>query len=179
MNRTTLAYAATTMGAAALALGACSSGGGAAKTVTVTATPSTAGGTTTTAAKPTVAATATQAAVSGLPAPPSGATALQTSDTNGVQYARYSTSEQPNQVVAYYTQAWQGQGYTMNQSGGGGGGWGKYGGADAGATGSKSGSYVDVQSGGSTSGPTYFEVCMGTNQSAVNECGNQSNSGSS
>lgn len=178
MTRKRLAYAATTMGAAALALGACSSGGGAAKTVTVTATPS--GGSGGSSAPVSVAPTATQAAVSGLPTPPSGSTALQTSNTDGVQYARYSTtSQQPPQVVAYYTQQWQNQGYTMTQSGGGGGGWGKYGGADAGATGTKSGSYVDVQAGGSTSGPTYFEVCMGADQSAVNNCGNQSHSGSS
>lgn len=83
-----------------------------------------------------------------MPAAPSGAQLLQTSNTNGVQYARYSTSEQPAQVISYYSSAWQGQGYTMTNSGGGGGGWGNYGGADAGATGSKAGVYVDVQSGG-------------------------------
>ena len=126
-----------------------------------------------------MAATATAAAVS-FPAPPSGATTLQTSNSNGVEYARYSNpSQQPDQIVSFYTSAWQGEGFTMTNTGGGGGGYGKYGGADAGAEGNKDGSYVNVQAGGSTSGPTYFEVCMGPNQSAVNECGNQSNSGSS
>lgn len=181
MNRSQAIWAATSVGAVSLVLSACSSGSGS-STVTVTATPSAAATTaaaTTAAAPASVAPEATSAPVTGMPSPPAGAQLLQTSDTNGVQYARYSTSEQPAQVVSYYSSAWQSEGYTMNNSGGGGGGWGKYGGADAGATGSKSGSYVDVQSGGSTSGPTYFEVCMGPDQSAVNQCGNSSNSGTS
>ncbi len=171
------------IGAVALALAACSSGSSGSSTVTVTAT-----------ATPTAAATqaavplatepvkpaATKAALTGLPAAPGGSSLLQTSNNNGVQYARYaSNSEQPAQIVSYYSSAWQKEGYAMTSSGGGGGGYGKYGGADAGASGTKAGSYVNVQAGGSTSGPTYFEVCQGPNQSAVNECGNQSKSGSS
>ena len=177
MNRHRAILTATSVGAVSLALGACSSGSSA-PTVTVTATPS-AAATTAAAAPAAVAPEATAAPVDGMPAAPSGAQLLQTSNTNGVQYARYSTSEQPAQVISYYSSAWQGEGYTMTNSGGGGGGWGKYGGADAGATGSKAGAYVDVQSGGSTSGPTYFEVCMGANESAVDQCGNSSNSGTS
>ncbi|MDQ1246694.1 MAG: hypothetical protein QG597_1062 [Actinomycetota bacterium] len=178
--------AATTIGAVALAVTGC--GGSSSSTVTVTATAPAAetsaaapASTASSAPKATasVAATATEDAVS-FPAPPAGSTTLQTSNDNGVEYARYSNaSEQPAAVVSYYSGKWQAEGYTMTNTGGGGGGYGKYGGADAGAEGSKSGSYVNVQSGGSTSGPTYFEVCMGSNQSAVNECGNQSNSGSS
>ena len=177
MNRNRALFTATSVGAVSLALSACGSGSGS-STVTVTATPS-APSAAAAAATVSVAPEATSAPVTGMPAAPSGAQLLQTSNTNGVQYARYSTSEQPPQVVSYYSSAWQAEGYTMTNSGGGGGGWGKYGGADAGATGSKSGSYVDVQSGGSTSGPTYFEVCMGANESAVDQCGNSSNSGTS
>lgn len=176
--------AATSLGAVALAVTGC--GGSSSSTVTVTATSPPAetsaaapAETSAAAAAPSVAATATQAAVS-FPAPPSGSTTLQTSNSNGVEYARYSNaSEQPAAIVSFYSGQWQNEGYTMTNTGGGGGGYGKYGGADAGAEGSKSGSYVNVQAGGSTSGPTYFEVCMGPNESAVNECGNQSNSGTS
>lgn len=167
---------ASSVGAVALALGACSSGSSGSTTVTVTATPSAAPSSA--AAKPSVEPSATAASVS-LPAAPAGASVLQTSNNNGVQYARYSTSEQPAQVVSYYSGQWQNEGYAITNTGGGGGGWGKYGGSDAGATGSKSGSFVAVQAGGSTQGPTYFEVCQGANQQAVDECGNSSKSGSS
>ncbi len=178
--------AAASVGAAALALAGCSSGSSESTTVTVTATPSAAESTsaapaTSAAAAPSasVAESATSAAVS-FPAPPAGSTTLQTSNANGVEYARYSNSgQQPEQVVSFYSQEWQNEGYSMTSSGGGGGGYGKYGGADAGATGTKDGSYVNVQAGGSTSGPTYFEVCMGPDESAVDQCGNQSNSGTS
>ena len=171
------------IGAVALALAACSSGSSGSSTVTVTAT-ATPTAVATQAAAPLktepVKPEATKAALTGLPAAPAGSSVQQTSNNNGVQYARYANnSEGPTEIVAYYSAAWQKEGYAMTNSGGGGGGYGKYGGADAGASGTKTGSYVNVQAGGSTSGLTYFEVCQGSNQSAVNECGNQSKSGSS
>ena len=165
-----------TIGVATLLAGCGSQGTQPAVTVTATAPPT--GAPTSAAPKP-VAPTATAAKLQGLPAAPVGATQLQTSNSGGVQYARYSTSEQPDQIVSYYTSQWQQEGYRMQNGGGGGGGWGKYGGSDAGATGSKTGSYVDVQAGGSTQGPTYFEICQGPNAQAVDNCGNSSNSGSS
>ena len=182
MNSNRAMAAAMGMGVAALALSACSSGSGSQSTVTVTASapateaPATAAAT---QAAKSVAPSATQDQLNGLPPAPAGSSLLQTSTDNGAQYARYSTSEAPTQVVAYYTGKWQAEGYQIQSTGSGGGGYGKYGGADAGASGSKSGSYVNVQAGGSTQGPTYFEICQGPNQSAVNECSNDSKSGSS
>lgn len=117
-------------------------------------------------------ATSAPAGSSGLPTPPSGASELNSSDNNGVQYARYSIEgQQPSQVVDYYTNLWQGEGYTISSSGGGGGGWGQYGGSGAGASGSKAGTYIAVQAGGQSGSTTYFEVCQGANEQAVDECG--------
>jgi hypothetical protein len=67
------------------------------------------------------------------------------------------------------------QGFTITNSGGGGGGWGKWGGANAGLSANKNGTYIDVQAGGQTGQPVYFEVCEGTNKSAVDQCENVSN----
>lgn len=121
------------------------------------------------------AGAAAGAAVAGLPQPPAGSQVLDQETENGVKYARYSNAnEQAAGVVSYYTQLWQGEGYTVNGSGGGGGGWGQYGGSGAGAEGSKEGSYVAVQAGGQNSGPVYFEVCVGPNQQAVDNCQNLS-----
>jgi hypothetical protein len=39
---------------------------------------------------------------------------------------------------------------------------------------SKDGSFASVQAGGSDSGPTYFEVCLGTDESVVDNCEQQS-----
>ncbi len=182
MNNNRAVVAAVGMGAAAIALSACSSGSSSQSTVTVTATaPAPTEAVATAAVQPTksVAPSATKDQLSGLPPAPGGSQLMQTSTDNGVQYARYATSAAPQQIVSYYSQKWQAEGYQIQSTGGGGGGWGKYGGSDAGANGSKGGSYVDVQAGGSTQGPTYFEVCQGPNKAAVNECGNDSKSGSS
>jgi hypothetical protein len=129
-------------------------------TETVSAAPST--------AAPSTAATTSAA---GLPQPPAGASPQESRTDNGVQSMRYSvTGQQPQQVVDYYTGIWQGEGYTITNSGGGGGGYGQYGGSGAGATGSKSGSFVAVNAGGQTAGPTYFTVCMGADEQSVNQC---------
>lgn len=101
---------------------------------------------------------------------------MESSDNNGVQYARYSIDgQQPDQVVSYYTNIWQGEGYAINNSGGGGGGWGQYGGSGAGATGSKEGTFIAVQAGGQSGSTTYFEVCQGANEQVVDQCGNNDN----
>jgi hypothetical protein len=81
--------------------------------------------------------------------------------------------------VTFYTQEWQSQGYSITDSNSGGGGYGQYGGSNSVVEGSKDGSFVHAQAGGSSSGPTYFEVCIGADESAVDECGNQSNSNAS
>ena len=52
----------------------------------------------------------------------------------------------------------------------GGGGYGQYGGSGAGATGSKSGSFVAVNAGGQTGQATYFSVCQGSDEQAVRQC---------
>ena len=108
------------------------------------------------------------------PAPP-GAQVLQQASANGATYARYSvTGQTPAQVVAAYQSALQGDGYTVNNSGGGGGGWGKWGGAGGGLTANRSAEWISVQAGGQNAGPTYFEVCVGPSEKSVDDCENAS-----
>lgn len=111
------------------------------------------------------------AATTTLPTPPSGAEELSNKTTGDVQYARYQISGSSAQTVVddYSSQA-KSDGYTVTNSGSGGGGWGGWGGSGAGMTASKSGSYLDVQAGGESGGPTYFEVCVGPDESAVDQC---------
>ena len=104
--------------------------------------------------------------------PPAGAKELKAATVKGVLYRRYSiTSDKPKDVVAYYASAWKQAGY-MVHSGGGGGGWGPWGGSGAGAQAHKGTSYISVNAGARNSGPTYFEVCFGTNKKLVNDCQN-------
>lgn len=110
-------------------------------------------------------------APTGVPAAPSGAKELSSSQEETAIYTRYEiTGMTPQQVVQSYEQSATNAGYTVTNSGGSGGGWGGYGGAGAGMVAEKSGSYLDVQAGGETSGPTYFEVCVGTDEGAVEHC---------
>lgn len=107
--------------------------------------------------------------------PPAGAKELEATTTNGVSYSRYSISGTgPEQVVGDYSSGAQAAGYTVTNTGSGGGGWGGYGGASAGMSATGSGTYLNVQAGGATSGPTYFEVCSGANASAVDQCDQKS-----
>lgn len=104
-----------------------------------------------------------------LPQPPTGATALNSSDSDGVQHARYSvTGQTPKQVVDHYAGLWKDQGYTISESSGGGGG--EDGGSGANATGSKGGTFVGVDAGGRNGEATYFDVCVGSDQDAVTHC---------
>lgn len=106
-----------------------------------------------------------------MPAAPSGATELSSSSTGGVEYARYEISGvTPQTLIDDYTTSAKAAGYTVTDTGGGGGGWGGWGGANAGLEGTMTGSYLNVQAGGQSSGPTYFEVCVGADQSAVDQC---------
>ena len=69
--------------------------------------------------------TAASASAADLPQPPAGASPQEARTDDGVQFARYSiTGQAPQQVVDYYTGIWQGEGYTITNSGGGGGGTG-------------------------------------------------------
>ena len=38
----------------------------------------------------------------------------------------------------------------------------------------KDSTYVSVQAGDSSGGPTYYEVCVGADKSVVDQCGNES-----
>ena len=158
----------------AVALTGCSGSSSSSTEATVTATvTSSASPSSSPTSAGSASASSTTSAPSSLPQPPAGASELDSSDNNGVQYARYSIEgQQPSQVVSYYTNIWQGEGYTVNSSGGGGGGWGQYGGSGAGATGSKAGTFIAVQAGGQNGATTYFEVCQGANEQAVDQCGN-------
>lgn len=174
--------AAVVAAAAALAgMSACSSTSSTASSSTTASTA--ASSTTTTAAKAssttasTAAASSTTAASGGgtgaMPTAPSGAQNLQSGSANGATYARYSISGQtPQQVVSGYQTELTGQGYTVQNQGGGGGGWGDWGGANAGLSANKGSSYVNVQAGGQSAGPTYFEVCVGPSAQSVQDCEN-------
>lgn len=173
--------AAVVAAAAAVAgMSACSSSTSTASSSTTASTA--ASSTTTTAAKAssttsTAAASSTTAASGGgtLPSPPAGAQNLQTGSQNGATYGRYQISGQtPQQVVSGYQTELTGQGYAVTNQGGGGGGWGQWGGANAGLTANKGSSYVNVQAGGQSSGPTYFEVCVGPSAQSVQDCENVS-----
>jgi hypothetical protein len=173
----------------ALLLGACSSGAGdtaaspAEETVTVTAapTPAASAAPTAMATEPTAMATPSEAMSSAkssgggadtLPKAPSGADQLADKQAGGATYARYSVTGMTAQEVGqeYKSQAEQ-DGFTITSSGGGGGGWGQWGGSEYGLTAEKDNdSFLAVQAGGSKSGPTYFEVCVGPDKSSLEAC---------
>ena len=115
----------------------------------------------------------TKAATGGsatLPKAPAGAKLLSNHKTAGAEYARYKIGMSPKQVVSKYQTQAQNNGFTIEKSGGGGGGWGGWGGSDYGMTAKKGSTFEDVQAGGESSGPTYYEVCVGTEQRAYDHC---------
>ena len=136
---------------------------------------------------PTATATATAmpapapAPAGAVPAPPPGSTALGSGKAGGTNYKNASMT--PPAVKNYYVNALQTTGYTIVKNTQGGGGGGGYGGAGAGVIASKDGTFVGVGAGGESGHPTYFSVCSGASQAAVNGCydndGNNSNSGGS
>ncbi len=172
-RRRSVAAAATGLGIAGLLIGCSSGSDGTTTTETTQTTQTTAVETTTTQAPATTAAGGSAAS---LPEPPSGSVEVQTSDDNGILYQRWSNAsgESAQQIVSFYESALTAEGYTVTNSGGGGGGWGKWGGAGAGLTAARSGSFVAVQAGGQSGQPVFFEVCQGSNEQAVDECENQS-----
>ncbi|MFZ4518298.1 MAG: hypothetical protein ACOYOP_07910 [Microthrixaceae bacterium] len=164
-----LGAAVGAVGVAGLLAGGCSSSDDAA-TTTTTAPPSTTASTT---SAPTT--TAAGGAAGAPAAAPAGSQQLQAATANGASYWRYSiTGSTPQNVVSGYQSELQSAGYTVTSTGGGGGGWGKWGGAGAGLTGQNGGSYVSVQAGGQSGGPTWFEVCVGPSSQSVQDCENAS-----
>ena len=161
---------------ALLMLAAC--GSSSSSTVTVTTTASARSSASTSASSSPAAPTPTATQGSGgqsLPAAPAGAKELQTEKEFGGVYARYEISgKTPADVEADYKATLEKDGYKVTSSGGGGGGWGKWGGAGAGLTADKTGSYASVQAGGQKSGPTYFEVCVGPTKEIEKACENVS-----
>lgn len=162
----------------ALVAAGCSGSGG---TTTESATPAP---TVTVTDAPTEAPTATPTKTSddsddtsgSLPKPPSGSKKVSSESDGGDTYARYkTTSQSPKEVVTFYKGEATKQGYSVKNMNGGGGGWGGYGGSNWGMVAQKDGSYLDVQAGGSSNGPTYFEVCVGPGKSALRHCNNESN----
>ena len=125
----------------------------------------------------------TSSDVAGIPKPPSGSEELQNRTEDGVHYARYSTTKMtPKEVGEAYANEVKADGYSITNQGGGGGGWGGYGGSEYGVTAEKTGAYFSEQAGGESGGKTYFEVCVGADKSAVDECEDRSkdsNSGGS
>ena len=68
-------------------------------------------------------------------------------------------------------------GYTISSAGGSGGGWGGYGGSNYGMTAKKGSGYLEVQAGGESGAPTYYEVCVSANgsEAGLRHCDNESN----
>ncbi len=150
---------------AVLAVGACSSKPATAPTNPPTVVP------------PTVVPA--PAPAGAVPAPPTGSTAVSGGGTN----TNYKNTMAPAAVKNYYVTALQASGYTIitnTQNGGGGGG---YGGSGAGVIASQGATFVGVGAGGETGQTTYFSVCSGPTQAAVQGCysneNNNSNSGQS
>ena len=105
------------------------------------------------------------------PQPPTGASQVKFVESDQVMHARYSIQGQsPQQVIDYYVGAWKHAGYLI--TGVEGGGYpGRYGGGSgASAYGLKPGVFVAVDAGAGNGGPTYFNVCQGTDQKAVRRC---------
>jgi hypothetical protein len=100
---------------------------------------------------------------------------VDSANEGGMQYSRFKISGTSAQdVVGGYEAQFKELGYTITNAGGSGGGWGQWGGQGYGMDASKDGSFASVQAGGSDGGPTYFEVCIGTDESVVDNCGEQS-----
>lgn len=156
------------VGAAALVLSGCSKSGTTADKTTVTETVTASSAPANTSAQ---AGTTAPAALANLPQPPSGATQLKSNDSDGIQHARYSVTDQtPRQVADYYVGIWKNEGFSITNSSSGGEG-GQYGGSGANATGSKAGTFVAVDAGAGNGEPTYFDICVGTDKEQVEHCG--------
>ena len=110
---------------------------------------------------------------------PSGSDTLNTSDRNGVEYARYSNSKlTPKEVVSQYNSEAKSAGWEIVRSNGGGGGWGPYGGSDYGMIAKKGGEYFGVQAGGEKGNTTYFEACAGPDADDCHNLSNDAHTGS-
>lgn len=173
----------------ALLLGACSSS---TDSATTGATPSTPEATVTVTAEPSASPAATmetdtdgktsdgdgnegEDSSMALPQPPAGSKQIADKQSGGATYARYSISGMTAEEVGkQYKSEAQSAGYTIKSSGGGGGGWGEWGGSEYGLTAQKDDGYLAVQAGGSSKGPTYFEVCVGPDSSVEDLCDSHS-----
>ncbi len=169
------AFAVTASG---LALTGCSSGSStdtATPTAEVTVTETAAASPAESAAATPAETTAETQAAAGLPAAPAGAKEVDEENESGMQYARYKVEgTSAKAIVDDYESELKSSGYTIENSGGSGGGWGKWGGSGYGMDAEKDGTYVSVQAGGSSGGPTYYEVCVGSDKSVVDQCSNES-----
>ena len=115
-----------------------------------------------------------------LPAAPAGAKLLGEHKAGSNEYARYKISMPPKKVVNKYKNQAKKEGYSITNAGGSGGGWGGYGGSDYGMTAKKGDAYREVQAGGESGAPTYYEVCVSANNSRTGlaHCDRQSESDS-
>ena len=156
------------IGAAAAVVAACG-GSGSSTTTVVEKSGGSSGGSSDTNTKP-----------GGVPLkPPSGSDTLNTSDRNGVEYARYSNSSlDPKDVVSKYNSEAKSAGWEIVRSNGGGGGWGPYGGSDYGMIAKKGNEYFAVQAGGEKGRTTYFEACAGPDANDCHDLSNDAHTGS-
>ncbi|MCX6386102.1 MAG: hypothetical protein NTV40_05660 [Solirubrobacterales bacterium] len=113
-------------------------------------------------------------------APPAGSDRLNTSDRDGVEFARYANSgKTPAEVVASYKSKATAEGWKILKDGGGGGGWGPYGGSNYWLQAQKGKEYFDVEAGGQKGHATYFAACSGAGARAIcDELSNDAHTGS-
>lgn len=123
--------------------------GASALALTVIAAPMTVGG----------SAAAAPMTPAGLPVL-AGAKKVQGAKGPGVKYARYRTAAQSGAVTQYYAGQLTAAGYRVSGP--------RSTASESVVYGRKGRAYAAVQAGGS--GPTYFEVCTGTNRAQVNRC---------
>lgn len=180
MNTRSAAFAIGITGVALVATGCSSSSTSTATSATPT-TPATEAPTVAPSVTETAAPTPTKkpestSSSASVPAAPAGAKLLGDASRGGNEYARYKISMPPKQVVNKYKKQAKKDGYSIKSAGGSGGGWGGYGGSDYGMTAEKGSGYLEVQAGGESGAPTYYEVCLSSNGSreGLGHCDKQS-----
>lgn len=121
-------------------------------------------------ATPGATGSAAPAVASGLTQPPSGATLLESDESDGTLHARYSIADRsPRQVIDYYVGTWKDEGYNITGVENG-GEPGPHGGSGASAYGLRAGTFVAVDAGAGNGQPTYFDICQGTDSKVVRHC---------
>jgi hypothetical protein len=177
MTTRSAALAISLTGVALVAAGCSSSGSSPAASTAPTEAPTEAATPTPTPTEAAATPKSTEGGSATLPKAPAGAELQGDASRGGNEYARYKISMPPKKVVNKYKKQAKADGYTISSAGGSGGGWGGYGGSNYGMTAKKGSGYLEVQAGGESGAPTYYEVCVSANgsEAGLRHCDNESN----